>query len=116
MPEPAGPPASSEPDQLTLKLALFVTAGSGATALVGRPASKVFSQMFVASGGFTSKMIEAWALIFVPVDRPGFWPTKKETHPCPSPATLSGGRKPTSGLLGITIVFGSMARNVHSTV
>src|SRR5438128_160424 len=80
---PLGLPASSVPDQLTVKVGALV-AGNGATLLVGGPASMVLrsclagsipllgswsSAWSVAIGGLTSNVTRATLRICVPVVR-----------------------------------------------
>ena len=63
MPEPA----SSLPDQDTVKLLEVVRLGSGLTKLVGGAASMVLKIGGVSSGSLVSKTIVAWASMRVPV-------------------------------------------------
>jgi hypothetical protein len=63
MPEP---PASSVPDQLTVKM-LGEFGGRAVTRLVGGPASTVLKRGALSMGALLSNTTVAWALIRVPV-------------------------------------------------
>src|SRR6516164_6004170 len=109
-------PAPSVPDQLSAICGPDTVDGRAATLLVGGPASMVFRNVFVTIGALMSNTTLAWALICVPVARPVFGLTVYDTKPAPSGGVLSGGRKPRSGLAGMSRVAGSSAAKVHVTV
>ena len=73
MPEP---PGSSWPDQETVKVVEGVLAASGATLLVGRPASMVLTTCWVAMGALVSKTTDSWALSQICVDHIQYSKTK----------------------------------------
>jgi hypothetical protein len=60
------------PAQWTAKLVAKVVAGSGATLLVGGPASTVLVPVFVVSAALVSMTMLAWATSAVPVGRSAF--------------------------------------------
>ncbi len=54
------PPASSSPDQASGNSVVAVSGGSGATLLIGAPASIVLKTSLVSIGSLLSKMMVAW--------------------------------------------------------
>ncbi len=87
-------------------------AGSGATLLVGGPASMVLATVGVAIEALVSKTTDACWLMAVPVARPGLGWTVYSTWPSPMPLRSSGGRKPSVTPVGAWPVIGSSDVNV----